>query len=36
VNLAAVDAGHPEKITETAAAYLAIMARVRGEMAAKK
>jgi 2-dehydro-3-deoxyphosphogluconate aldolase/(4S)-4-hydroxy-2-oxoglutarate aldolase len=35
VNLAAVDAGNPEKITETARAYLAILNRVRGELAAK-
>ena len=31
VNLAAIDAGHPETITETAKAYLKIVARVRGE-----
>jgi 2-dehydro-3-deoxyphosphogluconate aldolase/(4S)-4-hydroxy-2-oxoglutarate aldolase len=31
VNLAAIDAGHPETITETAKAYLTIVARVRGE-----
>jgi 2-dehydro-3-deoxyphosphogluconate aldolase/(4S)-4-hydroxy-2-oxoglutarate aldolase len=30
VNLAAVDEGHPEKITETARAYLKIIAGVRG------
>ena len=30
VNLAAVDEGHPEKITETARAYLKIIAEVRG------
>jgi 2-dehydro-3-deoxyphosphogluconate aldolase / (4S)-4-hydroxy-2-oxoglutarate aldolase len=30
VNLAAVDAGHPETITETARAYLKIVAEVRG------
>ena len=30
VNLAAVDAGHPETITETAKAYLKILAEVRG------
>lgn len=29
VNLAAVDAGHPEKITETARAYLQVLARTR-------
>jgi 2-dehydro-3-deoxyphosphogluconate aldolase/(4S)-4-hydroxy-2-oxoglutarate aldolase len=31
VNLAAVDAGHPETITETAKAYLKIFAQVRGK-----
>ncbi len=31
VNLAAVDAGHPETITETAKAYLRILAEVRGK-----
>ncbi len=31
VNLAAVDAGHPETITETARAYLKILAEVRGK-----
>ena len=31
VNLAAVDAGHPETITETARAYLKIFAEVRGK-----
>jgi 2-dehydro-3-deoxyphosphogluconate aldolase/(4S)-4-hydroxy-2-oxoglutarate aldolase len=31
VNLAAVDAGHPETITETANAYLKIFAEVRGK-----
>ena len=31
VNLAAVDAGHPETITETAKAYLKIFADVRGK-----
>ena len=31
VNLAAVDDGHPEKITETAKAYLKIIAEVRGK-----
>jgi 2-dehydro-3-deoxyphosphogluconate aldolase/(4S)-4-hydroxy-2-oxoglutarate aldolase len=31
VNLAAVDAGHPETITETAKAYLKIFAEVRGK-----
>jgi 2-dehydro-3-deoxyphosphogluconate aldolase/(4S)-4-hydroxy-2-oxoglutarate aldolase len=31
VNLAAVDAGHPETITETAKAYLKILAEVRGK-----
>jgi len=36
VNLAAVEAGNPEKITDTARAYLAILARVREELAAKK
>lgn len=30
VNLSAVDSGHPETITETAKAYLEILARVRG------
>jgi hypothetical protein len=30
VNLAAVDAGKPESITETARAYLAAVAAVRG------
>ncbi len=29
VNLAAIDAGHPETITETARAYLEVMAKVR-------
>lgn len=29
VNLAAVDAGHPEKITETARAYLKVLADIR-------
>jgi 2-dehydro-3-deoxyphosphogluconate aldolase/(4S)-4-hydroxy-2-oxoglutarate aldolase len=32
VNLAAVDAGKPETITETAHAYLRVMARVRAEL----
>lgn len=36
VNLAAIDAGHPETITEAASAYLHVLARVRAEMAAKK
>jgi 2-dehydro-3-deoxyphosphogluconate aldolase/(4S)-4-hydroxy-2-oxoglutarate aldolase len=36
VNLSAVDAGHPEKITDTARAYLTILDKVRGETAAKK
>ena len=31
VNLAAIDAGHPETITETARAYLEVMAKARGE-----
>ena len=31
VNLAAVDAGHPETITETAMAYLKILAEVRNQ-----
>jgi 2-dehydro-3-deoxyphosphogluconate aldolase/(4S)-4-hydroxy-2-oxoglutarate aldolase len=31
VNLAAVDEGHPERITETARAYLKIIAEVRGK-----
>jgi len=31
VNLAAIDAGHPETITETAKAYLKIFAEVRGK-----
>ena len=31
VNLAAIDAGHPETITETAKAYLKILAEVRGK-----
>jgi hypothetical protein len=29
VNLAAVDAGHPETITETARAYLRVLAEAR-------
>jgi 2-dehydro-3-deoxyphosphogluconate aldolase/(4S)-4-hydroxy-2-oxoglutarate aldolase len=29
VNLAAIDAGHPETITETARAYLEVMAKAR-------
>jgi 2-dehydro-3-deoxyphosphogluconate aldolase/(4S)-4-hydroxy-2-oxoglutarate aldolase len=36
VNLAAVDAGKPETITETAREYLKIMAKVREEMGAEK
>jgi 2-dehydro-3-deoxyphosphogluconate aldolase/(4S)-4-hydroxy-2-oxoglutarate aldolase len=32
VNLAAIDAGHPETITEAARAYLEVVARVREEM----
>ena len=36
VNLAAVDAGHPETITETAEAYLKVLAKVRAEMDAAK
>ena len=32
VNLAAIDAGHPETITETARAYLRVLAQVRAEM----
>lgn len=34
VNLAAIDAGKPETITETARAYLQVLARVRAEMQA--
>lgn len=34
VNLAAIDAGHPETITETARAYLSVLAGVRAEMSA--
>jgi hypothetical protein len=30
VNLAAIDQGTPEKITEAARAYLEVLARVRG------
>src|SRR5579862_635993 len=30
VNLAAIDAGHPETITEAAKAYIEVLARVRG------
>jgi len=36
VNLAAIDEGHPETITEAAAAYLQVLARVRAELTAKK
>ena len=36
VNLAAVDAGKPETITETAREYLKIMAKVREEMGTEK
>jgi 2-dehydro-3-deoxyphosphogluconate aldolase/(4S)-4-hydroxy-2-oxoglutarate aldolase len=36
VNLAAVDAGCPEKIAETARAYLEVLARVRAEMGQAK
>ena len=36
VNLAAVDAGNPETITETAREYLKVMAKVREEMGAAK
>jgi 2-dehydro-3-deoxyphosphogluconate aldolase/(4S)-4-hydroxy-2-oxoglutarate aldolase len=36
VNLAAVDAGTPEKITEVARKYLEIVARVRAEKSLKK
>ena len=36
VNLAAIDAGTPEVITETARAYLRILARVREELFAAK
>jgi len=36
VNLAAVDAGNAETITETARAYLAVLAKVRAEMGAAK
>jgi 2-dehydro-3-deoxyphosphogluconate aldolase / (4S)-4-hydroxy-2-oxoglutarate aldolase len=36
VNLAAVDAGHPETITEAARAYLQVLAKVRAEMHAAK
>ena len=32
VNLMAIDAGHPETITETARAYLSVVAAVRSEM----
>ena len=32
VNLTAIDAGHPETITETARAYLSVLAAVRVEM----
>lgn len=32
VNLAAIDAGHPETITEAAQAYLQVLAKVRAEM----
>jgi 2-dehydro-3-deoxyphosphogluconate aldolase/(4S)-4-hydroxy-2-oxoglutarate aldolase len=32
VNLAAIDAGHPETITETARAYLKVLAQVREEL----
>jgi 2-dehydro-3-deoxyphosphogluconate aldolase/(4S)-4-hydroxy-2-oxoglutarate aldolase len=32
VNLAAVDAGNPETITETARAYLKVLAKVREEL----
>jgi 2-dehydro-3-deoxyphosphogluconate aldolase/(4S)-4-hydroxy-2-oxoglutarate aldolase len=31
VNLTAIDAGHPEVITESAMAYLKIVAEVRGK-----
>jgi 2-dehydro-3-deoxyphosphogluconate aldolase/(4S)-4-hydroxy-2-oxoglutarate aldolase len=34
VNLAAIDEGHPETITETARAYLSVLAGVRAEIAA--
>ncbi len=32
VNLAAIDAGHPEAITETARAYLTVLSKVRAEL----
>jgi len=32
VNLAAIDAGHPETITEAAQAYLQVLAKVRADM----
>lgn len=34
VNLAAIDAGHPETITETARAYLSVLKGVRAELTA--
>ena len=36
VNLAAIDAGTPETITETARAYLQVLAKFRAESAQKK
>jgi len=36
VNLSAIDAGHPETITESARAYLQVLAKVRAEMQAAK
>ena len=32
VNIAAIDSGHPEKITDTARAYLQVFAKMRGEL----
>jgi len=32
VNLAAIDSGHPEKITDTARAYLQVFAKMRGAL----
>jgi 2-dehydro-3-deoxyphosphogluconate aldolase / (4S)-4-hydroxy-2-oxoglutarate aldolase len=36
VNLAAIDAGHPEKITETARAYLTVIADLREKSTSKQ
>ena len=36
VNLAAIDAGHPETITETAQAYLQVLAKARADQHKKK